>query len=171
MALRQRIRPVYRLFDVGAVVLFSCRGNAVSSFRTCCFSTVLARQQQQQHQKSESNSGVKNNNGNRRPDGDKKPVIDEATIRKLERLALVGFDYKQSKRVLEEAIVFTERLRTVRIDETVRPMHSTLENDCIHLRDDVARCDVDRCEILRNAAVLEEEYFVVPLATSREKEN
>lgn len=82
-------------------------------------------------------------------------------------MALVGFEYEQSKRILEEAIAFAERLRTARIDETVRPMYSTLENDCIRLRDDVARNDVDRREILRNAAVLEEEYFVAPLTTTR----
>lgn len=103
--------------------------------------------------------------------GDKKPVIDETAIRKIERLALVGFEYRQSKRVLEEAIAFAERLRTVRIDETVRPMHNTLENDYIHLRDDVVRHNVNRCEVLKNAAVLEEEYFVAPLTTSKEKES
>lgn len=99
--------------------------------------------------------------------GDRKPVIDETTIRKLEKLALVGFEYEQSKRILEEAIAFTERLRTVHIDETVRPMYSTLENDYIRLRNDVVRDNVERREILRNAAVLEEEYFIAPLVTNR----
>ena len=46
-------------------------------------------------------------------------------------------------------------------------MYSILENARIRLRDDVARGDVDRQEILRNAAVLEEEYFVAPLTTSK----
>lgn len=99
--------------------------------------------------------------------GDRKPAIDEATIRRLEKLALVGFEYEQSKRILEEAIAFTEQLRTAHIDETVRPMYSTLENDHIRLRDDVVRDNVDRREILKNAAVLEEEYFVAPLVTKR----
>ncbi|XP_071650018.1 glutamyl-tRNA(Gln) amidotransferase subunit C, mitochondrial [Temnothorax longispinosus] len=167
MALLRRIRPAYRLFGEGVVVIFSRRGNAVPSFRTCCFSTASTRQRQ--HQQPETNNEVKNCDS--RSSGDKKPVIDETTIRRIERLALVGFEYRQSKRVLEEAIAFTERLRTVGIDETVRPMYSTLENYCIHLRDDVARHDVDRREILKNAAVLEEEYFVAPLATNKEKES
>jgi len=170
MALLRQIKPAYRLFDEGIIIIFLRRGNTVPSFRTFCSSTVLARQQQQQRQKPENNNEVKNN-GDSRSVGDKRPVIDEATIKRIEKLALVGFDYKQSKRVLEEAIAFAERLRTARIDETVRPMYSTLENDYIHLRDDVARHDVDRREILRNAAVLEEEYFVAPLATNKEKEN
>ncbi|KYN38778.1 DNA polymerase subunit gamma-2, mitochondrial [Trachymyrmex septentrionalis] len=166
MAMLRQVKPAYRLFDEG--VVFLLRGNAVPSFSTFNSSTVFARQQQQQ--KSESNNKVKENNNNSKLGGDKRPSIDEATIRRLERLALVGFEFKQSKRVLEEAIAFAERLRTVHIDETVRPMYSTLENDCIHLRDDVVQHDVDRREILRNAAVLEEEYFVAPLTTSKEKE-
>ncbi|XP_018358073.1 PREDICTED: glutamyl-tRNA(Gln) amidotransferase subunit C, mitochondrial [Trachymyrmex cornetzi] len=168
MALLRRVKPAYRLFDEG--VIFLLRGNAVPSFRTFNSSTVFARQQQQQQQ-SESNNEVKENNNDSRLGGDKRPSIDEETIRRLERLALVGFEFKQSKRVLEEAITFAERLRTAHIDETVRPMYSTLENDYIHLRDDVVRHDVDRREILRNAAVLEEEYFVAPLMTSKEKES
>lgn len=169
MALLRRIKPAFRFFDEGVVVIFPRRGNAVPSFRTFCSSTVFARQQQQQQQKPETNNEA--SDGDSRSGGNKRPVIDEATIKRIERLALVGFEYKQSKRVLEEAIAFAERLRTARVDETVRPMYSTLENDCIHLRDDVARQNVDRREILRNAAVLEEEHFIAPLAISKKKEN
>ncbi|XP_032684524.1 glutamyl-tRNA(Gln) amidotransferase subunit C, mitochondrial [Odontomachus brunneus] len=94
-------------------------------------------------------------------------TIDETTIRRIEKLALVGFEYKQSKRVLEEAVAFAERLRRVHIDEAVRPMYSTLEKEYIHLRDDIALPhDINRRrEILKNASVLEEEYFVAPLVT------
>ncbi|KAG5309620.1 GATC amidotransferase, partial [Acromyrmex insinuator] len=165
MAMLRQVKPAYRLFNER--VIFLLRGNAIPSFRTFNSSTVFAKQQQQQE--SESNNEVKENN-NDRLGGDKRPSIDEATIRRLERLALIGFEFKQSKRVLEEAITFTERLRTTRIDETVRPMYSILENNCIHLRDDVVQ-HVDRREILRNAAVLEEEYFVAPLTTSKGKKN
>ncbi|XP_011171132.2 glutamyl-tRNA(Gln) amidotransferase subunit C, mitochondrial isoform X1 [Solenopsis invicta] len=174
MALLRRIRPAYKFF--GEVIIFPYRSNVfITSFKTFCSSTVFAKQQQQQHhQKPESNNEVRVNDVNcdSRSGGQhsKKPAIDEATIKRIERLALVGFEYEQSKRVLEEAVAFAERLQTARIDETVRPMYSTLENDCIHLRDDVVRHNVDRREILRNAYVLEEEYFVAPLATNKEKE-
>ncbi|KAG5319085.1 GATC amidotransferase, partial [Acromyrmex heyeri] len=166
MAMLRQVKPAYRLFNER--VIFLLRGNAVPSFRTFNSSTVFAKQQQQE---SESNNEIKENNNDSRLDGDKRPSIDEATIRRLERLALIGFEFKQSKRVLEEAITFTERLRTIHIDETVRPMYSILENNCIHLREDVVQHDVDRREILRNAAVLEEEYFVAPLTTSKEKKS
>lgn len=164
MALLRQIRPAYRLFDEG-IVIYPRRDNAVPIFRTR-FATTLPSQQQRR-----AENEVKSSKGDSRSNSDKRPAIDEATIRRIEKLALVGFEYKQSKRVLEEAIAFAERLRTARIDKTVRPMYSTLENDCIHLRDDVARHDVDRREVLKNAAVLEEEYFVAPLATSKEREN
>lgn len=97
--------------------------------------------------------------------------IDETTIRRIERLALVGLEYERSKRVLEEAVAFAERLRRAQIDDAVRPMYSTLENEHIRLRDDVTlpRDTIDRREVLRNSAVLEEEYFVAPLTTATDK--
>lgn len=147
------LRRACRFFDKRIVIPLY----PIVSSKTYRTSTVQARQQQEQ--------AVENVNVQSR--SDRKPVIDEATIRRLERLALVGFEYEQSKRILEEAIAFAERLRTAHIDETVRPMYSTLENDYIRLRDDVVRDNVDRREILRNAAVLEEEYFVAPLVTNK----
>ncbi|GAB1862368.1 Dna polymerase subunit gamma-mitochondrial-like protein [Camponotus japonicus] len=149
------LRRACRFFDKRLIIPLHL---SVSS-KTCHTSTVQARQQQQQEQAVENISDQSR--------GDRKPAIDEATIRRLEKLALVGFEYEQSKRILEEAIAFTEQLRTAHIDETVRPMYSTLENDHIRLRDDVVRDNVDRREILKNAAVLEEEYFVAPLVTKR----
>ena len=148
------LRRTYKLFDKSVIIPL----HPIASSKKYHSSIVRARQQQQQEA---------GENTNDRSRGDKKPVIDEATVRRLERLALVGFEYEQSKRILEEAIAFAERLREARIDETVRPMYSILENARIRLRDDVARGDVDRQEILRNAAVLEEEYFVAPLTTSK----
>ncbi|KAL6256173.1 hypothetical protein P5V15_012289 [Pogonomyrmex californicus] len=166
MDLLRRIRPACRLFDKGVIIIISHRGNAVSFFRTYHSSTVRARQQQQQQGRS-----VENNNSDNRLSREKRLAIDEATIRRIEKLALVGFEYEQSKRVLEEAVAFAERLRAAHVDEAVRPMYSTLENEHIRLREDVARHDVDRREILRNAAVLEEEYFVAPLTTNRKTES
>lgn len=142
-----------RTFDKN-IVTFLYRFTALLP-RTLSVSTIQASQQQQQQQES-----IENNCNNR--SDNKKITIDEATIKRIENLALVGFEYEHSKRVLEEAIAFAERLRKVHIDESVRPLYSTLENDFIRLREDVARNNVNRKEILKNAAVLEEEYFVAP---------
>lgn len=137
----------------------------IASSKTYHSSIVLTKHHHHQQQKVVENPKKLSSRS------DKRPVIDEATIRRLERLALVGFEYEQSKRILEEAIAFAERLREVRIDESVRPMYSTLENSHIRLREDVARNEVDRREILRNAKVLEEEYFVAPLTRNRSSES
>lgn len=122
--------------------------------RTYCASTGTAGSVEENYNGSEAARSVS---------------IDETTIRRIERLALVGLEYERSKRVLEEAVVFAERLRRAQIDDAVRPMYSTLENEHIRLRDDVTlpRDTIDRREVLRNSAVLEEEYFVAPLTTGR----
>jgi Asp-tRNA(Asn)/Glu-tRNA(Gln) amidotransferase C subunit len=91
-------------------------------------------------------------------------------IRRIEKLSLVGFEYEQSKRIIEEAITFTERLRTTYVDETVRPMYSTLENEYIYLQDDEQQDHINHHDILKNAAVLEDGYFVAPLVTKPNSE-
>lgn len=148
------LRQTYSLFNKSVRIPLYL----IASSKTYHSSIVLARHQQQEVVKNPKDESSR---------GDKRPVIDEAVIRRLEKLALVGFEYEQSKRILEEAVAFAERLREVRIDESVRPMYSTLEKSHIRLREDVARNEVDRCEILRNAKVLEEEYFVAPLTTNK----
>ncbi|XP_014483422.1 PREDICTED: glutamyl-tRNA(Gln) amidotransferase subunit C, mitochondrial [Dinoponera quadriceps] len=155
MDVLRRIRQTHRTL----VNILVRRSNAIASFKTYCTLTKV----QTKPQLVENNKF--NNNNNKQQESCTPVTIDEATIRRLEKLALVGIEYKQSKRVLEEAVAFAERLRQVHIDETVRPMYSILENEHIHLRDDVTLPhDVNhRCEILKNAAVLEEEYFVAPL--------
>jgi len=104
---------------------------------------------------------AKNNNS------DKRSVIDERTIRRIEKLSLVGFKYDESKKILEEAVMFTERLQAVHIDETVRPMYNILENEYIHLRDDELQDDIGQYNILKNAAVSKDGYFVAPLVMSK----
>lgn len=134
-----------------SALIFIHGRNVFPSFRTYCASTVRAEQ------------AIENTDNNL----SKKSVIDERTITRIEKLALVGFEYKRSKQILEEAITFTERLRTAQIDETVHPMYSTLQNEHIYLREDILQQDVDRQGILKNAAVLEAEYFVTPLVTHK----
>ena len=91
------LRRAYKLFDKSVIIPL----HPIASSKKYHSSIVRARQQQQQEA---------GENTNDRSRGDKKPVIDEATVRRLERLALVGFEYEQSKRILEEAIAFAERL-------------------------------------------------------------
>lgn len=91
------------------------------------------------------------------------PVINQSTINKLEQLSLLNFNHEDSLSILEGAIKFTEDLRVAEIDENVEPMYSPSEKESIPLREDRVEPNASRKEILKNAAVLEEEYFVAPL--------
>ncbi|XP_014205350.1 glutamyl-tRNA(Gln) amidotransferase subunit C, mitochondrial [Copidosoma floridanum] len=88
--------------------------------------------------------------------------IDKKTIAKLERISLVDFDNEGGIQRLEAAIRFAQKLREVRLDPSVRPMYSVLENEKLELREDRVTEGNCREEILKNAKVLEDEYFVAP---------
>ncbi|XP_043507971.1 glutamyl-tRNA(Gln) amidotransferase subunit C-1, mitochondrial [Frieseomelitta varia] len=92
-------------------------------------------------------------------------IIKQETINKIEQLSLVNIDGADSFSVLKAAIVFTEHLRNTKIDKEIEPMYSPFEKEFILLRDDNIENNTSRKEILMNAAVTEEEYFVAPLQT------
>lgn len=88
--------------------------------------------------------------------------IDKNTIAKLERISLVDFDNEGGIQRLESAIRFAQKLRDVHLDPSVKPMYSVLENERLHLREDkITEGNCDK-EILKNAKLLEDEYFVAP---------
>lgn len=89
-------------------------------------------------------------------------AVGRETIRRIERLALVGLEEDRGARAVNAAIAFTDRLRTARVEESVEPMYTPLENEKIPLRVDRVYRDADRSRVLANAAVTEEEYFVAP---------
>ncbi|GLH02937.1 Glutamyl-tRNA(Gln) amidotransferase subunit C, mitochondrial, partial [Gryllus bimaculatus] len=87
--------------------------------------------------------------------------IDQRTIEQLERISLVDFANERGIERLEEAIAFADQICAV--DTTgVEPMTSVLENRCLYLREDEVTEGNCRSEILANASVTEEEYFVSP---------
>ncbi|XP_022089577.1 glutamyl-tRNA(Gln) amidotransferase subunit C, mitochondrial-like isoform X2 [Acanthaster planci] len=89
------------------------------------------------------------------------PVIDEQTIQRLERLALVDFNNVAGIRRLTEAIKLADQILTV--DTTgVEPMDSVLEDRTLYLREDEVTQGNCAKEILQNAAKTCEEYFVAP---------
>ncbi|XP_034950361.1 glutamyl-tRNA(Gln) amidotransferase subunit C, mitochondrial [Chelonus insularis] len=91
-----------------------------------------------------------------------KNKIDKKTILKLERLALVGFGDEAGIKRLEAAIKFTEPLKTLRVNDSVKPMYNILENENLRLREDKVTEGDCRKKILKNATITEEEYFVAP---------
>lgn len=87
--------------------------------------------------------------------------IDQKTIKLLERLSLVDFANKKGIERLEDAIRFADQIRV--IDTTgVEPMISVLEDRTLYLRNDIVTEGNCRKEVMSNAAVTEEEYFVAP---------
>ena len=109
--------------------------------------------------------------------------IDAKTIEHLERLSLVDFANREGIQRLEEAItfagyrnhniirktvhiyltivIFADQIRA--IDTTgIEPLITVLEDECLHLREDCVTDGNIRDEILANAGVTEEEYFLAP---------
>ena len=96
--------------------------------------------------------------------------ITKETIEKLERLALVNFGNDAGIERLKAAVNFVECLRNFHVDESVEPLYTVLENEKLRLRDDCVTEGNCRDKILKNAAVLEEEYFVAPLGNISRKQ-
>ncbi|XP_033213246.1 glutamyl-tRNA(Gln) amidotransferase subunit C, mitochondrial [Belonocnema kinseyi] len=84
------------------------------------------------------------------------------TLDALERVSLVDFDHEGGIKRLEAAVQFAHRLKEVKIDSSLTPMHSILEKENLFLREDEVSDGNYREKILANAEILEEEYFVAP---------
>lgn len=87
-------------------------------------------------------------------------ALDQTTVELLERLSLVDFSNAEAVTRLEEAVKFASVIMDV--DTTgVAPMVTPLENVPLRLRPDVP---IECCaeEILKNARITEEGYFVAP---------
>lgn len=93
------------------------------------------------------------------------PIVKQETIRKIGQLSLVNLDGDYGSSVLKAAITFTERLRDTEIDTDIEPMYSPLEKESVPLRNDCVESTASREEILMNAAIVDEEYFIAPVQT------
>lgn len=90
-----------------------------------------------------------------------KTRIDADTIALLERLSLVDCANKEGIATLEAAIEFADQIQQV--DTTgVEPLVTVLEDVHLRLREDIVAQDSTKADVLRNAALTEEEYFVAP---------
>lgn len=69
--------------------------------------------------------------------------------------------YREAVEQLCDSIAFASKILT--IDTTnVKPLYTVLENQILELREDKVTDGNIRTDILRNAKVIEEEYFVAP---------
>uniref|UniRef100_A0A2M4C1J4 Glutamyl-tRNA(Gln) amidotransferase subunit C, mitochondrial n=1 Tax=Anopheles marajoara TaxID=58244 RepID=A0A2M4C1J4_9DIPT len=92
---------------------------------------------------------------------DTKPAIDRQTVQLLERLSLVDLETRDALETLEDSIGFASRILTIDT-EGVEPLYTVLEQEKLSLREDVPNDGDLQVDVLRNAALTEEEYFVAP---------
>ncbi|KAK2714481.1 hypothetical protein QYM36_008888 [Artemia franciscana] len=91
----------------------------------------------------------------------KKVSIDQSTVEHLERLSLVDFANRRGVERLVEAIQFVQPIRFVPT-EGVEPLVSVLEDRDLFLEADQVTDGNILEDILKNAALTEEDYFVAP---------
>lgn len=87
--------------------------------------------------------------------------IDGETLKLLERLSLVNVDDRQALRTLEDSIEFASKILDIDTDN-VPALYTVLEDQPLQMRDDVVTDGDCQEEILKNARITEEEYFVAP---------
>lgn len=87
--------------------------------------------------------------------------ISNDTIALLERLSLVKFDTSEGVQVLEDSINFANKILNVDT-EGVEPLYSVLEDEKLYLRSDTVTQGNCQKDVLKNATITEEDYFVAP---------
>ncbi|KAJ8946171.1 hypothetical protein NQ318_004424 [Aromia moschata] len=90
-----------------------------------------------------------------------KTEIDADTIALLERLSLVDCANKEGIRILEASIEFADYILQVDTDD-IESLFTVLEDIPLQVREDKVTEGDCREDILKNAVVTEEEYFVAP---------
>lgn len=88
-------------------------------------------------------------------------VLSEQTVRLLERLSLVDLDSKEAYRTLQDSIEFASTILHIDTDG-VEPLYTVLEQRKLALRPDTVDDGYRQEEVLQNAVVTEEEYFIAP---------
>lgn len=88
--------------------------------------------------------------------------VDRNTIALLERLSLVSYDTEEGLKILEDSISFANGILHINTDD-VEPLYSVLEDHNLALREDKVTQGNCQKEILKNAAVKEDDYFVAPI--------
>ncbi|XP_055616001.1 glutamyl-tRNA(Gln) amidotransferase subunit C, mitochondrial [Toxorhynchites rutilus septentrionalis] len=87
--------------------------------------------------------------------------VDEQTVQLLERLSLVDLDSKEAHKALEDSIEFASRILAINT-EGVEPLYTVLEQQKLSLREDIVTDGNILQDVLANARLTEEEYFVAP---------
>ncbi|XP_005189291.1 glutamyl-tRNA(Gln) amidotransferase subunit C, mitochondrial [Musca domestica] len=87
--------------------------------------------------------------------------IDSKTLQLLERLSLVNLDGREAFEVLQKSICFAESIANTDTDN-IKPVYRILFEEPLYLRLDVVTEGNCRDDILQNAQVTDEDYFIAP---------
>ncbi|KAJ0177166.1 hypothetical protein K1T71_007175 [Dendrolimus kikuchii] len=88
--------------------------------------------------------------------------IDRNTLALLERLSLVKYNTPEGVKVLEDSINFANKILHIDTDG-IKPLYSVLENENLSLRTDEITQGNCQKDILKNASLKEDDYFVAPI--------
>lgn len=88
-------------------------------------------------------------------------ILDKDLVKRLETVSHVGFSKQGGFEVLSASVKFADCITDIDTSK-VPPLITVLENWDIGLRKDVSSNKITRKEIMRNALVMEEDYFVAP---------
>lgn len=99
-----------------------------------------------------------------------KTRLDKNTIALLQKVSLVGQLDAKNVQTVEEAIEFADQI--LQVDTTdIEPLYTVLEDCPLRVRDDEVKEGYVLEDLLRNAAIVEEDYFVAPPGNIPESEN
>ncbi|KAM7351063.1 glutamyl-tRNA(Gln) amidotransferase subunit C, mitochondrial [Cochliomyia hominivorax] len=87
--------------------------------------------------------------------------INTKTVLLLERLALVNLDGEEALRTLKNSIEFAKKIERIDILKK-KPLYTVLEDQSLHLRSDIVNDGNCQGDILKNAKVVEDDYFISP---------
>ncbi|XP_053668365.1 glutamyl-tRNA(Gln) amidotransferase subunit C-1, mitochondrial [Anopheles marshallii] len=88
-------------------------------------------------------------------------TISRQTVQLLERLSLVNLDSSEALGTLQDSIEFASRILPIDTNG-VEPLYCVLEQEKLTLRPDTVDDGNLQAEVLQNATLVEEEYFVAP---------
>ncbi|VVC44257.1 Glu-tRNAGln amidotransferase C subunit [Cinara cedri] len=88
-------------------------------------------------------------------------LLDENLTKRLETVSLVGFSKQSGFEVLSASVKFADCITHIKTTE-VLPLITVLETWNTGLRKDISSDKTTRRDIMCNALVVEEDYFVAP---------
>lgn len=92
----------------------------------------------------------------------KEVILDRSTLTLLERLSLVKYNTPEGLKVLKDSIDFANKVLHIKTT-SVEPLYSVLEEENLSLRSDEITQGNCQNDVLKNASLKEDDYFIAPI--------